>query len=311
MNERAIEQAAQWHMALQHSDADWDGFTVWLEADPAHRKAYDAIAIVDDLVERNRDALAAAQSRPVVPPAVSRVRWKLAAVAAVGVLALVLSWSRLPFVGAESHSYTAQAGKVQQIGLPDGTRITLAAASSLTVAGRDQRHLTLQGSAYFDVPHDPARRMIIESGNFQVRDIGTRFEIATAPAGIRVSVAEGELTVTARNLAQSLPVTAGQQLVVSGIPTTAEYVAVAAQDIASWRSGRLVFHNAPLSQVVAEISRYGGVEVAADPQVADRRFSGVLTIGDGTALVGRLEEIMGLAAQQRDGSLHLVPAGDQ
>ena len=153
--------------------------------------------------------------------------------------------------------------------------------------------------------------MIIESGNFQVRDIGTRFEIATAADGIRVAVAEGRVTVGARDLAQALPVTAGQQLVVSGRGATAEYEAVATGDVASWRTGRLVYHNAPLSQVVAEISRYAGVAVAADPQVADRRFSGVLTIGDGTALVGRLEEIMGLTARQQDGVLRLVADRDQ
>jgi transmembrane sensor len=312
MNEQASEQATQWHMALQQPDADWEGFTVWLEADPAHRKAYDEIAIVDDLVEQHRGQLAAAALlRPGYAQPKSRLAWKFAAAAAVGALALVMSWNQLPFGGAAPRVYTTQTGAALHIGLADGSTVELAAASTLAVSGRRQDHLKLQGSAYFDVPHDPSRTMIIESGDFQVRDIGTRFEIATAADGIRVAVAEGSLTVTARNLAQALPVTAGQQLVVSGRGATAEYEAVAMENVASWRSGRLVFHNAPLSQVVAEISRHAGVVVTADPQVADRRFSGVLTIGDGTALVGRLEEIMGLTARQQDGVVRLGADRDQ
>lgn len=311
MNEQMIEQALRWHAALQQSDADWDGFTLWLEADPAHRAAYDEMALVDDLVERHRSGLAAATAIRFGTAAKPDGRWRLVAVAAVGALALVLSWNHLPFRGEPARTYVADAGGLRQIELADGSRIALAAASALTVSGRDQRRLKLQGSAYFDVPHDPARTLTIESGEYQVRDIGTRFEIATSPGGIRVAVEEGEVSVSARNLAQPLAVTAGRQLLVSGGSNTAEYVAVATEDVASWRTGRLVFHNAPLSQVVAEISRHAGVEVAVDPQLADRRFSGVLTIGDGTALVGRLEEIMGLTALQQDGGVRLVADRDQ
>jgi transmembrane sensor len=312
MNAQVHEAALKWHVDLQRADADWDGFILWLEADPAHRIAYDEIALVDDLVQQHRVELAGTTvSRPVATGTGLMPAWKFAAAAAVGALALVLSWSHLPFGGATQHTYTTQAGAARHIELVDGSTVELAAASSLSVSGSRQDHLRLQGSAYFEVPHDATRTMIIESGNFQVRDIGTRFEIATAADGIRVAVAEGRVTVGARDLAQALPVTAGQQLVVSGRGATAEYEAIATGDVASWRTGRLVYHNAPLSQVVAEISRYAGVAVAADPQVADRRFSGVLTIGDGTALVGRLEEIMGLTVRQQDGVLRLVADRDQ
>ena len=317
MNAQAHEAALRWHAALQRADADWDGFTLWLEADPAHRTAYDDIAIVDDLVDAHCGELAAANlprhgsTKTGSTNTGPMLAWKFAAAAAVGALALVLSWNHLPVGGESPRVYTTQAGAARHIELADGSTVELAAASTLAVSGRRQDHLKLQGSAYFNVPHDTSRTMIIESGNFQVRDIGTRFEIATATDGIRVAVAEGRVTVGARNLAQALPVTAGQQLVVSGHGATAEYEAVASDDVASWRTGRLVYHNAPLSQVVAEVSRHAGVVVSADPQVADRRFSGVLTIGDGTALVGRLEEIMGLKARQQDGAVRLFADRDQ
>jgi transmembrane sensor len=49
-DERIIDEALAWHHALESEDADWDGYTVWLEADPRHRLAFDQISIVDDAV---------------------------------------------------------------------------------------------------------------------------------------------------------------------------------------------------------------------------------------------------------------------
>ncbi|MEP7317054.1 MAG: FecR/PupR family sigma factor regulator [Sphingomicrobium sp.] len=46
-SDRPITEASEW-LAVQASDSfDWDGFTTWLEADPAHRKAYDELALID------------------------------------------------------------------------------------------------------------------------------------------------------------------------------------------------------------------------------------------------------------------------
>ena len=38
------EAAARWHLAQADDDMDWSAFTEWLEADPRHRDAYDAMA---------------------------------------------------------------------------------------------------------------------------------------------------------------------------------------------------------------------------------------------------------------------------
>ena len=51
---------------------------------------------------------------------------------------------------------------------------------------------------------------------------------------------------------------------------------MAAEDVAGWRDGRLVFRNEPLSLVAQQIGRHAGVTVTVDPVIADRRFSGVL-----------------------------------
>jgi transmembrane sensor len=70
-----------------------------------------------------------------------------------------------------------------------------------------------------------------------------------------------------------------------------------------------VFRNEPLSLVAGQIGPHAGVTVAVDPAIADLRFSGVLAIGDGSQLVERLGEIMGLAVEPRGDAVQLSAMG--
>ncbi|MBW8910312.1 MAG: DUF4880 domain-containing protein, partial [Sphingomonas sp.] len=46
------EEAAGWFLRQRDpARADWDGFVAWLEADPAHNVAYEAVALADDELE--------------------------------------------------------------------------------------------------------------------------------------------------------------------------------------------------------------------------------------------------------------------
>jgi len=188
--------------------------------------------------------------------------------------------------------------------LADGTRIELAPGSHMIVSGRHREQIALEGSAYFDVPHDPSRQLVVRAGDYAVRDIGTRFEVFGAGRELKVAVAEGNVTVALPGGGDAR-VAEGQQLIVAGLPAVAEYASIAPEDVAGWRSGRLVFRNEPLSLVAGQIGPHAGMTVSLDPAIADRRFSGVLAIGDGSQLVARLGEIMGLAVEPRGDTVHL------
>ncbi len=304
--EQIMQAALAWHAATSRGDCDWDAFTQWLEQDPAHQAAYADVALLEDRIERHRPALQQV-SRPSAPA--RRTRPWLAAAMAAGVLgvALVLGWNQLPFTGPAAQEYQTLAA-AQPVALADGTRIMLAPGSHMVVSGRNQDQIALEGSAYFDVPHDPSRELVISVGGYAVRDIGTRFEVFGAGRNLKVAVAEGSVTVGLPG-GRATRVSAGQQLIVAGEPAVAEYASIAAEDVAGWRSGRLVFRNEPLSLVAGQIGPHAGVTVAVDPAIADRRFSGVLAIGDGSQLVARLGEIMGLAVEPRGDSVQLSAVG--
>lgn len=313
MDEQITAQALRWHAASLRDDCDWQQFTEWLEASPLHRQAFDEVALLEDRIARHRGELA--RALPAAAPRGARLwrrAWVGGAIAAgMALVAVIIARPVLPFLPGATETYLAQAGAQRALSLRGGVQVTLAPGSSLRVAGRHDQNLQLEGSAWFDVPHDPSRTLEITAGDYRVRDIGTRFEVTHDAGQLKVSVSEGQVGVVLPGRAQPAPVNAGQRLLVAGDPPIAEYGEVAADDVAGWRTGRLVFRNEPLSMVASEVGRHAGVTVTVDTSLAQRRFSGVLPIGDGSQLVEDLGGILALRAQRTGSVVHLSAAGPE
>jgi ferric-dicitrate binding protein FerR (iron transport regulator) len=88
----------------------------------------------------------------------------------------------------------------QQILLQDSTRILLAPQSALTISrdfGKNNRSVSLDGSASFDIQHDSKRMFLINMQSLHVKDIGTRFFIRSSGYSdtVYIAVQEGEIIV--------------------------------------------------------------------------------------------------------------------
>lgn len=289
-----LEQAIAWQQALARDDADWTGFTEWLESNPRNRVVFDEVTFFDDMIERNREAVRTILPREETARRGGR-RWLIgtgiaaALVAAVGLPLLLQTPQASPVV------YASRPGETRTVALADGSRIALSADSAVEVA---DHHITLdRGDAYFNIPHDPARRLTITAGGYRIEDIGTRFAIDTGADRVAVAVAEGRLTVTPPT-GDKVTLTADQRLA-GGRDAPPRITTTIPDAVGSWRKGRLVYDDAPLTMVADDVSRYRGSPVILDPALADRRFSGVLVIGDGSQLVSDLAGLAGLHMERR------------
>jgi transmembrane sensor len=299
-DERIIGEAIAWHQALEGEDADWDGFTRWLEADSANRHAFDEIALLDDRIATHRETLAAVLPAESFEPR-RRGWWAWggagAAVAAAAAAVLMIP-SEVP-----DQVFRTGFGQSRTVVLQDGSAVQLASASSLRISGGGKQ-LAIDGTASFDVPHRPDRVLSVQAGDLSIQDIGTRFEIVTGAGVARVSVAEGTVSVTAPTLDRPIRLQGGNKLLYDPGHETAEMAPV--REFASWRQGRLVYDNAPLALVAAEVGRYAGHQVLLDRGLANRRFSGVLKIGDGSGLVGDLARLMDVGVRSQGPAVRLV-----
>jgi ferric-dicitrate binding protein FerR (iron transport regulator) len=167
---------------------------------------------------------------------------------------------------AEREFRTAR-GQRAVVNLADGTRVELGAETVLRVApfGAGARELFLTGQAVFDVVHDSLHPFLVRSGNAVTEDIGTRFSVRAYPGESRVQVlvASGRVALRAVGAPPStgtllgpadlgLLDSIGRATVLSGVDST-RYLA--------WTRDRLIFDNAPLGEVLAEIERWFDVKI--------------------------------------------------
>jgi transmembrane sensor len=287
--------AADWHVASERDDFDWDGFTAWLEADPRHVRAYDELALTDILVRDHAPLLAKSVETgdDTVVAFTPRRRWPLWAGAAMA--ASLVAMVAIPRFAEPAPQVYQTAATSRTLALNDGSTIILAPRSRLEISGRDQASMKLAGGAWFDIRHDPARTLAIAVGDATISDIGTSFDVQNAADSLRVAVAEGALGVVSDTLDKPIRLAAGRALMLDRRAHTALVGPTGAAPAGEWRKGRLTYDQAPLRLVAGDLARYAGVTVAVDKAVAERRFSGTLITGNGKAAARDLSELMGLA----------------
>ena len=306
-----VERAIAWQQAIAGDDMDWAAFTAWLEADPRHRGAFDDIALIDRAVDSHRDALRTLlrpdDSEDTAEAAEHRSigrRWFLG----TGIAAALALAVGLPLIQSQedqSIAYATSPGATRNVALDDGSRLALSADTAVSV-DHHQRHVSIaRGAVYFDVRHDPARHLVVEANGYRIADIGTRFSVDLAGDRVSIAVAQGSVTVTPP-AGEPLRLDAGET-VSGGRDGALAKANVALDAVASWRRGRLTYDNASLARVANDISRYTGKRIAVAATAGDRRFSGVLVIGDGSHLVSDFAAVADLAVQRGPDRVVLSP----
>ncbi|RIA45765.1 FecR family protein [Hephaestia caeni] len=306
-----VERAIAWQQAIAGDDMDWAAFTAWLEADPRHRDAFDDIALINRAVDSHRDALrillrpddSKAADEAAERPSTGR-RWFLG----IGIAAALTLAVGLPLIQSQedqSIAYATDPGATRNVALDDGSQLALSADTAVSVDHRQHRVTIGHGAVYFDVRHDPARQLVIEANGYHIADIGTRFSVDLAGDHVSIAVAQGSITVTPP-AGDPFRLDAGDA-VSGGQDGAVARANVAPDAVASWRRGRLTYDNASLARVANDISRYTGKRIAIATTAGDRRFSGVLVIGDGSHLVSDFAAVADLAVQHGPDRIVLSP----
>ena len=280
---------------------------------------------------RSRELRAAAALVRGSGPVSGRTSWSQAqrklAIAASVVLALTgggaLAWwvraarSGRAAVAAHLREVRTRPGQRAQFRLTDGSRVVLASSSVLrydpTTFGASTRELQLDGRAYFEVTHDPRRPFLVRTARTVTEDLGTEFLITdyTGDAATEVVVASGtvavrtgatDTAVAATVLAAGEKVrldTAGRATVRHGVDLGAEL---------AWTEGRLVFVNAPVPDVVAELERWYGIDLQlGGVQLGAHRFTGSYNGESDSTVVNELAAAIGARVERRGGAVVLVP----
>ncbi|QNQ10231.1 FecR family protein [Sphingomonas alpina] len=291
------DQAQLWAIRLG-DDAfdDWDGFTAWLEENPVHSAAYDmAVAHDAAIVETLRAA-----PRPImpvvqpVPSRVSRRAWVGGAMAAA--VAGLVGFATLRDT-ASPYVVETGPGVHRTVTLADGSSIMLNGGTRLVLDHTAPRRATLErGEALFTVRHDDRDPFELKVGGTKLVDVGTVFNVVRDASATRLSVSEGAVVYAPDTDAVRLD--AGQALIAADgarpIRTQVETTSVGA-----WRSGQLVYSNALLTTVAADLSRNLGKPVDTIADVGGVRFTGIINLDTKAAdPIAPIAPLLGVRAQR-------------
>lgn len=307
---KRLEEAAAWRVRLQseHSvEADFEAFETWV-ADPANRAAYDRVEAADAFVDANAAAFGDALPQRSVG---RHTRYAMAAgvagLAASAALALVLlSASPSP---RWAH-YEAPATGPRDVTLADGSIIHLNRRAQIDVAlAARERRVRMDGEAAFEVSHDPSRPFLVAVGDQQVRVVGTEFDVLHASGQTIVTVRRGVVEVSLQRHLDQTPVRlrAGDQSLHRDGSEVVSAAQIDPETAFAWRDGRLVYTDAPLSAVVADLNRYYDKPIrVADAGAGGLRFSGVLVIDSEEQVLARLQAFLPVVVQPNGGGYTLA-----
>ncbi len=304
--DRAIEHMAiGWHLRLREADgAAWEAFELWLGQDSRHVAAYKAVAALDPDID---DALRSTKPTlvPVAnendPPARSSRRWWIGGASTAAAAAMIAVTFGSNLTTSSRYVIATTAGQQRSVDLGDGTQIALNGGTRITLDRNDRRFAALDsGEATFSVRHDPAHPFALDVGGVMVRDTGTVFNVVRAPDGVTVEVRAGSVVYDAEK--EAVPVKAGQSLNAATGSTKIIVTPKRADSIATWREGRLDYDMQPLTTIARDVARNLGTPVTVDPALADKRFSGTITLErNHPRFFARLGALLGVAVK-RDGA---------
>lgn len=315
---QASIEASEWLIRLQedlHDPVVQAEFHAWISAAPANRAAWAetrALAQFALSLEPSRNADAATsdgvgdrrQTGSRIPAAAivqPMRRWAAYAGALAVAACLALVFGPGLVIRLQSDMITDVA-ESQQLELPDGSRVTLAAASAIAVSfSADERHVNLlQGEAFFEVRRDPARPFRVMTEDVTTSVVGTNFDVRRDSSGVAVAVQEGvvEVSYSDGSRKQAERLMPGQSVRWSwrGQLTRAD---VPPGLVATWRQGQLVLHDQLLGDAVDQFRRYyKGTIVLADSALAGKPITGAYNLSDPEEALRAMARVHGARVRQ-------------
>ena len=176
----------------------------------------------------------------------------------------------------------ASEGNVEEIVLPDGTKVWLNQSAVLKYPREfsdKERNVYLEGEAYFEVTKNKAKPFIVQSEAMQVRVLGTTFNFKSSKAckSAEATLIEGEIEVKGNNEEGMIILAPGQKAELNRESKRLTVKQVDARMDAVWHNNLIPFEKADIYSIAKTLERFYNVKTILSPDITiNNTYSGVL-----------------------------------
>jgi transmembrane sensor len=331
------EKASEWCVIIAQRPLTPDearDFDAWMDADPKHSAAFNRASFIWRALDGantsparaaiRMDALSALSGQDNIPgPWWRRPFFQRSAMGALAasIVAAISFAVFQPAPTSAATEYATALGERRVVMLDDGSRLSMDAASQVSVAySKDRRELVLKsGRAKFDVAKNPLKPFSVVAGDKLIVATGTSFSVEILNGEVNVVLFEGHVAVLDR-------VTKRQAVVpISGKLGAADTLLQPGQELSlrangvgkledvdvalatSWEAGQLAFADEPLAQAVERMNRYSRTKFAVgDPEAAKVEISGVFNSNNVDGFVSNVTGVFPVTTVRRDREIVFV-----
>ena len=180
-------------------------------------------------------------------------------------------------VSTAYNTLTTRPGEHYSLLLPDGTKVWLNAASSITYPvafSGNERKVKVTGELYFEIVHNARQPFRVSVKDQLVEDIGTHLNINAYDdeSAISTTLLEGSIKVIKGS--ESVILKPGQQTTLAPDDSSFQVRRIDADQAIAWKNGYFYFDRADLKTVMRQLARWYNIQVVYKGDIPKRTFKG-------------------------------------
>lgn len=180
-----------------------------------------------------------------------------------------------PHAKVQTYTLNIPRGRFYQLILDDGTQVWVNTDTKITYPSRfdsDKRVVELEGEAYFKVTKEKDRPFIVRTPYLTTRVMGTEFDVrAYQKEDASVTLVTGKVAVSGDNPENVVILNPGENAASTSSGLNVSEVDV--KNYTSWVEGYFYYEEAPLKDIMKELSRWYNVEIVfVQPEAKNFRF---------------------------------------
>lgn len=200
-------------------------------------------------------------------------------------------------------------GRRSQLLLSDGTKVWVNAGTKVIyprVFGEKKREIYVEGEVYLEVTHDEKRPFYVNTEGFEVKVLGTSFDVCAykqMPES-RVVLVNGSVEIKDQQNKQVRM--APNELVSLEQNNITEKRIVNASDYMAWTEGIMVLNGDHLNMLVDRLSLLYGTKIICDSSLDNEQIYGKLDLRDDLdEIIDYIKSMIPISAREENGVIYL------